>query len=210
MSRGLNSHILLLILISLIGCRPEPGTSYYDDQEAFSFDAGMSEGEAPRPTLPLAVDDWFGPSGYMGDGESGLIDAGECSMRSAGALGRCHRFRWTRGEKGWAGVFWQYPDGNWGSVEGLQIPAGATGVAFEAWGETGEEVVTFGVGMGDVDGFAVELPAVALTTTPTSYLLDLTAVEYEQVVGGFVWTSTGDRAETVFYIDNIRWIKDQD
>ena len=205
---------LLISLVLLIGCRPAPGTSYYDDQEPFYFDAGTTEAPEVRPTLPLVVDDWFGPSGYMGDGESGLIDSSECSERAPNALGRCHRFSWTRGEKGWAGVFWQYPDGNWGSVGGLEIPAGATGVAFDAWGETGTEVISFGAGMGDVDGFAVELPPTPLTTTPTAYLLDLTAVDYGQVVGGFVWTSAsagagaGEGAETTFYIDNIRWVKE--
>ena len=144
---------MMTCFILILGCRPEPGTSYYDDQEAFRFDAGARDAPDPIPVLPLAVDDWFGPSGYMGDGEDDLIEDTACAARMSGALGQCHRFEWTGGAKGWAGVFWQFPDGNWGTAEGLAVPAGATVVRFDAWGEFGGEVVTFGAGMGDVDGF---------------------------------------------------------
>ena len=48
------------------------------------------------------------------------------------------------------------------------MPAGAQTVRFTAWGQTGTEVVTFGAGMGDVDGFSAELSAVASRTHPRS------------------------------------------
>ena len=197
---------LFILAILSAGCRPEPGTSYYDDQERFRFDAGTPGAEQRVPTLPMAVDDWFGPSGYMGDGEDGLVDASACTERAPDAMGRCHRFTWTRGSKGWAGVFWQHPDGNWGTGEGLEMPTGATAVTFSAWGETGTEVVTFGTGMGDVDGFGLELPAATLSTSPTRYRIDLSEVAYGRVVGGFVWTSSGQADETTFYVDDIRWV----
>ena len=47
----------------------------------------------------------------------------------------------------WAGVDWQYPFNNWGSGDGLVIPAGATQVSFVAWGDVGRKV-SFNVGYG--------------------------------------------------------------
>src|SRR6478735_6852338 len=86
-------------------------------------------GESAPSTLPFAVDDWYGPSGYMGDGEhSGAIkDAQMClPSRPSTWIGHCHRYTWTPSGTAWAGVYWQYPDGNWGDKPGLTIPAGAT------------------------------------------------------------------------------------
>ncbi len=66
----------------------------------------------PPDALPCAVDEWFYPSGYMGDGELGAIeDADVCALdRPADALGTCHRFTWTppATSMGWAGVYWQH------------------------------------------------------------------------------------------------------
>lgn len=206
-TRSMNNMVtLILMAFVLTACRPEPDTSFYDDQEAFQFDAGANGMADPTPELPLTVDDWFGPSGYMGDGEDGLIEDTTCETRAPDALGNCHRFVWTPGEKAWAGVYWQFPDGNWGTATGLNIPTGATAVRFTAWGETGNEVVTFGTGMGDVDGFSVELSNVELTTSPTEYRLELTDVDYGRVVGGFVWTCTQAGEQVVFSIDNIQWV----
>ena len=163
---------------------------------------------APMPeAIPFAVDDWFGPSGYMGDGsvEGAVVDEAECpASRPGDAAGNCHRFTWTPAGEGWAGVFWQYPDGSWGEVPGLQIPAGATKVEFYAWGQLGGEVVKFGTGMGDVDGFAIE-QEVVLTTEPTVYTLDISQVDYTAVTGGFVWTAADAEAAVTFFVDDIQW-----
>ena len=193
------------LLLCLGGCHQGDGDSYYEDQEEFRFDAGPQGGVEVTPELPLYVDEWFGPSGYMGDGEDGLIESTPCPLRPSMGLGTCHRFAWTPGEKGWAGVFWQFPDGNWGTTGGLAMPSGAQTVRFTAWGQTGTEVVTFGAGMGDVDGFSAELSAVSLTDTPTEYVIDLSGVNYQEIVGGFVWTCDQSASEVVFYVDEIRW-----
>jgi len=193
------------VLICTVGCHTGNGDSYYEDQEHFRFDAGAQDAPEAVPELPLFVDEWFGPSGYMGDGEDGLVESSPCPARPSTGQGTCHRFTWTPGDQGWAGVFWQFPDGNWGTAGGLSIPNGARTVRFTAWGDTGTEVVSFGVGMGDVDGFSAELDAVSLTDTPTEYVIDLSEVNYGDVVGGFVWTCDQMGAELVFYIDEIRW-----
>jgi hypothetical protein len=188
------------------GCSESPGVTF--DAAVRIDSADKPDGGANPTMLPFAVDDWYAPSGYMGDGESpgGVTDKPVCaSPRPAGWLGHCHRFTWTPGAKKWAGVYWQYPDGNWGDAMGLSLPAGATKVSFQAWGQTGGEIVSFLVGMKAVDGFALTMDKVVLTTTPQEYDIDLTTTTYAKVVGGFGWSAGDSSSAVVFNIDDIRW-----
>ena len=153
-----------------------------------SLDARVEEVPPDRSVerrLPLFVDEHFAPSGYMGDGEQGGIQTVPCTQERAEQSGVCHGFQWTPGEQGWAGIFWQHPDGNWGDAEGFQIPAGAQSIRFSAWGAAGGEVITFGAGIGEVDGFAVTSEAITLNPSPTDYVIDLSGVDYDRVVGAF-------------------------
>jgi hypothetical protein len=170
---------------------------------------GTPDASASGPaTLPFAVDDWYGPSGYMGDGShpGGIMDQTVCiEPRPATWVGHCHQFTWTPGTEMWAGVYWQYPDKNWGDKPGLEVPAGATGISFSAWGKVGGEQVTFVVGMMAVDGFELKKELVTLATTPTEYTIELGSTSYGRVVGGFAWTAEGSTTPITFNVDDIRW-----
>ncbi|MEO1269272.1 MAG: hypothetical protein AAFX99_14305 [Myxococcota bacterium] len=169
-------------------------------------DSGMPDSDMVVVTLPFAVDDYYGPSGYMGDGEvPGGLGEEACAVRPDGAVGACHQFTWNPGELGWAGVYWQYPEGNWGDAPGLFIPAGATQVAFKAWGAQGGEQAMFVVGIEGPDGFVVETMLLTLTTEPTEYAISLRAINYTTVVGGFGWFSGESEETVVFSVDDIRW-----
>ena len=169
------------------------------------IDGGDPGGNAPT-VLPFAVDDWYGPSGYMGDGENpgAIADAMTCvENRPSTWIGNCHRYTWTPSGMLWAGVYWQYPDGNWGDLPGLPIPTGATQISFRAWGVTGTEKVDFMVGMMAVDGFQVTQTEVSLGTAPQQYTIPLAGSTYAKVVGGFGWVAK-DTGIT-FNLDDIRW-----
>ena len=158
----------------------------------------------PAVTLPFALDDYFIPSGYMGN-DAGIDASGTCPTRAGDEGGVCHAFTFTPGASDpvWGGVFWQYPENNWGDLPGLEVPAGVTGITFWAWGAVGGEVVAFGSGYGaDSDGYAEDTGAITLTTTPTQYTLDLTGITYTDIAGGFSWTSPG-AATITFYVDDI-------
>ncbi len=174
--------------------------------------AGDDDGGGPVGTgptvLPFAVDDWYGPSGYMGDGENpGAIDDAQTCIdpRPSTWVGHCHAYTWTPTSEAWAGVYWQYPDGNWGDQPGLPIPDGATRISFQAWGETGTEQVDFMVGMMSVDGFQITREEVPLGTEPAEFSLELGATTYQRVVGGFGWVAKEATAPVTFHIDDIRW-----
>ncbi|MEZ4468966.1 MAG: hypothetical protein R3F43_32175, partial [bacterium] len=163
---------------------------------------------APMPgSLPIIVDDHFAPSGFMGDGETGGISASnDCARRGADAAGLCHRFAYTPGAAGWAGVWWQSPDGNWGASPGFAMPAGATRVQFQAWSAAPATVTVF-AGYGAADGFNVEAE-LSLTTSPTTYTLDLAGVPYADIAGGFGWVAQGADGPLELYLDDIRYVRD--
>ena len=142
----------------------------------------------------------------MGDGETpGGIEVSACDTRAEGAVGACHGFTWTPGELGWAGIYWQHPDGNWGAADGLSVPAGATRVAFQAWGAQGGERVRFAVGIEAPDGFMRETMTLTLESEPTEYAIALDEITYTTVVGGFAWFADTSEEAVVFYVDDIRW-----
>jgi hypothetical protein len=190
---------------------PQPDASAPDPNtmDANVLDAAPATGSEPDG-FPVIVDEWFGPSGYMGDGEAGGITAVECDMRDGAARGDCHGFEWTVGALGWAGVFWQYPDMNWGDLPGLAIPDGAQSVRFTAWGSEGGEIVTFGAGMGDVDGFSATVGPVTLTASPVEYVIDLRGLFYEAVIGAFSWTMDTAEGNATIFIDDLHWSDEPD
>lgn len=195
----------LMVVALAAGC----GGEFPETIDASVGGAPDGGGDVVAPTvLPFAVDDWFGPSGYMGDGENpgAIADTMTClDDRPSGWMGMCHRYTWTPSGTAWAGVYWQYPDGNWGDLPGLQVPAGATRISFRAWGATGAEQVDFMVGMMAIDGFQVTREQVALTTEPQQFSLALDGASYTRVVGGFGWVAKDATAPMTFHIDDIRW-----
>jgi hypothetical protein len=202
----------VLVALALVGCSSGDFPDDTTKPDAMvPLPPGTPDAGPPATgpsTLPFAVDDWFGPSGYMGDGESpgGIKDVEVCaSPRPDTWIGNCHQFTWTPGVKMWAGVFWQGPDHNWGDMLGLTMPTGATKVTFEAWGAVGGEVVSFGVGMKSVDGFEAKLEKVTLNATPTQYTIDLSGASYGRVVGGFSWAADMSTVPVTFNVDDIRW-----
>jgi hypothetical protein len=178
--------------------------------------------------LPLAVDDHFTASGFMGDAvvdtlavvmtpsstDADITCGGERS--SGSARGACHHIAYetssVAGAPGWAGVYWQAHVNDWGDQPGLSVDSGATSVSFFARGKLGGEIVTFGVGgiaaAGKPyhDDWSRER-MVTLTTSWTAYTIDVSAVVYDDVLGGFRWSaaSAQNPAGLDFYLDDIEW-----
>jgi hypothetical protein len=178
----------------------------------------------PAQPLPVVIDDFYAPSGYMEDARMGNAtmtpamegDDTTCNgERAAGGRGFCHIVTFDSfpaGGLGWGGVFWQYPGGNWGMLPGLAIEPGATRVRFMARGETGTEVVGFSVGIGQgsepyADKVKVANQNFTLTTEWKEYELMLPAsADYSKgVAGPFSWGvgSEGNTVPLKFYLDDI-------
>ncbi|MCA9514386.1 MAG: hypothetical protein KC635_05545, partial [Myxococcales bacterium] len=189
----------------VLGCT-DPNANNYDDTATVDD----SSCEYDRASLPFVVDDHYVPSGFMGDGESGGIvqDATPCPERAGDARGDCHSAVYTPGGAGWGGVFWQFPEDNWGDLPGLPIDPGATKITLWAWGAVGGEKVRFIAGYAS-DGFERTTSVITLSTTPTAYVVDLAGTTYDDVAGGFGWVAEAPASGTVaFYIDDIAWTAD--
>jgi hypothetical protein len=177
-------------------------------------------------SLPFVVSDDFVPSGFMGDSPTDFnsiklsSSSAECPTRLPGALGTCYKVAWTPlrvGDAGssWVGVYWQYPQDNWGAKAGRQVAPGATKVTFSAYSEADGLQVEFIAGGVNVTGGMPNLTyadsftamtTVTLTTSWAQYEIPLSGDSYSSVIGGFAWSiTTSSTAPVTFYIDNIEW-----
>jgi hypothetical protein len=149
---------------------------------------------------PLEIE--YVPSGWMGDGESygsrSVSRYVSIAFEAANIDGKktvARRIDYKRGPKGWAGIYWQHPEGNWGDKEGYDL-SDAKAITFYARGENGDEVAEFisgGVEGGTKkyhDEFKKSLGQQILTKEWQHYTIDLTDVPADKrkhVIGGFAW-----------------------
>lgn len=195
-------------------------TIYYDApgyigqiQEYISVYAGQATTPPTCILSPaLSVTRDFYPSGWMGDGEEGTryIKLNTESSENPHTPPTSVKVIYQPGPKRWAGIYWQYPENNWGSKPGRNLQ-GYTRVTFWARGERGGEVVEFKAGdIKDMskpyqDTFAVSLGKVTLSTTWRKYEINLAGQNLSNVIGAFAWVATGnDNPQGLtFYLDDI-------
>lgn len=161
--------------------------------------------------LPVVVDGFYAASGFFGDA-TGITVTESCPERGGDGAGACRTWTYTRGGMGFAGVFWQFPENNFGAEPGFPMPPGATRVSFSAWGAAGGETVKFLVGYGPDssgarDGFGLETADIALTATPTEYTISVVGIDYDTVGGGFGWVAglPEGAGPITFYVDDVQW-----
>jgi hypothetical protein len=164
---------------------------------------------------PFDVTHYFMPSGRMGDFEDQHIQMNR-AFRGGSRQGDTDAFsirvHYQPGSVGWAGVYWQYPDGNWGENPGTNI-RGATKVVFWARGDSGGEVVEFKAG-GILnperpyrDSFERSIGFITLTEGWQRYEINLSEEDTSHVIGAFAWIATRDHNPEglTFYLDDIHY-----
>ena len=157
----------------------------------------------------------FAPSGQMDDWSSVTFDTNwnvDCHLASPS----CIKVTFNAGADNGAGLYWQQPDGNWGSVNGAGFDLrGATTLTFWAKGEAGGESVDFFAG--GIEGpypdslTQTRLGNVTLTDQWTQYSIDLAGEDLHHVIGGFGWAidSANNPGGATFYLDNIQYHVDR-
>jgi hypothetical protein len=188
-----------------------------------SVKTGESKVVPPEPTsrptsleikAPFLVSDYFVPSGWMGDSEQGtklvqLDTAYRKHPRPGDDDGICIRIDYKPGIKRFAGIYWQFPDGNWGDQPGYKVRK-AQGVTFWAAGEVGGELVEFVAGgiRGKTyqDSFRIALKQ-RLEQDWHHYAITLNGQDLSQVIGAFAWSAAADSNPIglTFYIDDLRY-----
>jgi len=148
------------------------------------------------------------PSGWMGDIGALQLDTGWTENCHSGAT--CIKVTWSPREPTWAGIRWQEPEDNWGTVkDGGYDLRGATELSFWARGEEGGEPIDFILGgiRGDYPDSiqpTIHTGIISLSKEWKRYSIDLRGKDLSKVIGLFGWVS---RVDPVFYLDDIRYDK---
>ena len=151
----------------------------------------------------------FQPSGWMGNIPTISFDNEWTTGCQSGAT--CIKIGFAGGVAKWAGVYWQEPENNWGTMANGYDLSGATALTFWAKGARGGEWVEFFVG--GITGVYPDSLAktstrfVLLSTTWTKYTIDLSTQNLSHVIGGFGWSTNShlNPAGAVFYLDDIQY-----
>lgn len=172
--------------------------------------------EKPRENMPFAVyteknapTNHFIPSGWMGDYGSLRIDQG-CKENPHSGI-TCIKITYT-GEPaqgaGWAGIYWQNPENNWGSKDGGFNLSNAKRLTLWARGERGGEKLEFKIGgiTGTYpDSDIAGIGPLELDNGWRQYTIDLEGLDLYYISGGFVFAASRiDNPDGfVIYLDDI-------
>ena len=175
-------------------------------------------GPAPMPfdvyTDGFDPNNHYVPSGYMGDVHAITMNQGWTRNTHDGKTCIKVTDRGPVGGMNWAGVYWQNPVDNWGSVPG---PTGydlrrARELTFWVRGSTGSEQIQFLVGgitgkHGDSLQPAVKTSWLTLSRSWRLVTIPRAGQNLTHIIGGFGWVASvaNDPRGATFYLDDISY-----
>ena len=197
---------------------PEGATFYLDDIK-FEADLVMKAEVKKSEAMPFyvfadsrSINNHYIPSGWMGD--YGDIKYDGASKEDPYLGDTCTKIIYTGlGAQGarWAGIYWQNPANNWGTVDAGFDLSKATKLTFWAKGaKGGERIEEFKVGgsMGEFsDSDSASIGPVILNKEWTQYSIDLKGKDMSYIIGGFCWATNVDvnPEGATFYLDEIKF-----
>lgn len=162
----------------------------------------------------IKVSDGFFPGGWMGDYGDIKLETGCSDAPASGSV--CVKISYSAArtqDQGWAGIYWLFPDKNWGNSPDGRDMRGASKVLFWAKGEKGGERSEFKVG--GVTGKYPDSIQPALSTGPVvlsekwqRVTIDLENRDLSHVVGGFCWTASAEQNPrgSVIYVADAQFV----
>lgn len=159
------------------------------------------------PFDPQDMTSLFYPDGFMGNIPSITLEPNSSDNPFTGPT--CIKIEYSGvGRPGWAGIYWLYPNDNWGIFPNGRDLSGAEVLSFMARGAVGGERAEFKLGgiKGDYqDSFYPEKGIfVDLSADWVEYTIDLRGRDLSNVFGGFCWGSTSSNPNgCVVYLDEI-------
>lgn len=164
-------------------------------------------------TTAISVSDAFYPSGWMGDwGDITFDDASEDNPHSGST---CIRVTYSAARsqgEGWAGIYWRYPDSNWGNKDEGQDLSWATRLTFWARGQRGGENAEFKAGgikgkHPDSIQPVVSTGVVRLSDNWQQFAINLSGKNLSHVIGGFCWVTNRNQNPRgcTIYLDDIEY-----
>ena len=209
--RERNSSLIGLVVSFIADGRANLGQVLPLLSEAQAVEVKGQVKEAVELSLPMDIDGQFYPSGWMGDGKHGtqFVSLRRVQENINGRDVIAIRNEYIQGPEGWAGLYWQYPDGNWGQSPGRTF-TGAKAVTFFAKGEAGGEIVEFksgGInGQQYEDSYEASTGKVKLKADWYPYRINLSQADLTTVIGAFAWVTAGadNGGRLVMYIADIK------
>ena len=195
------------------------GCTFYMDDITFEVDTAMKPATRKQESMPFyvyadrsSINNHFIPSGWMGDYGDIKLDVGSKEDPYLGdtCVKIVYSGKATQGAR-WAGIFWQNPPNNWGSVDAGYDLSKATKVTFWARGaKGGERIEEFKIGgiMGEYsDSDSAVIGPVILNKEWTQYAIDLKGKDLSYIIGGFCWATNVDVNPDgcTFYLDEIKY-----
>ncbi|MDD4954315.1 MAG: hypothetical protein PHG40_05370 [Candidatus Omnitrophica bacterium] len=195
------------------------GAAFYVDDIMFVADPAIQPETKKQESMPFYVyadrsspNNHFIPSGWMGD--YGDIRYDGASKEDPYLGDSCIKIAYsgkaTQGAR-WAGMLWQNPANNWGTVDQGYDLSRATKLTFWARGaKGGERIEEFKVGgiMGEFfDSDSAIIGPVVLNKEWTQYSIDLKGKDISYIIGGFCWSANADNNPegASFYLDEIKF-----
>src|SRR3990167_5165471 len=173
------------------------GAVFYLDDIKFEIDPAIKAAKKEGQKMPFyvfadrrSIGNHFIPSGWMGDYGDLKLDTGWKDNPYIGDT--CIKITYSgKGAQGarWAGIYWQNPENNWGTIDGGFDLSNALKVTFWARGEKGgeriEEFKTGGI-MGEFsDSDITAIGPIILTKDWQQYSIDLKEKDLSYISGGF-------------------------
>ena len=165
-----------------------------------------------------AAENHFAPSGHMGD--DGAITYNDCARLTDTWEETAVEIQYdptVANEVGWAGIYWQEPENNWGtSAEGYNLENFAQ-LSFRARSPQDGSQVQFFVGGVYTGTYPSSIPTpiypreadregfVTLSTDWQAFHIDLQNADLTHVIDGFGWVATEKRSPegVIVYVDDI-------
>lgn len=195
--------------------------SIYLDDINYVYDAKIKKEDAAT-NLPFYVyadanslDNHFIPSGWMPATAAKDLKLNVNWENYSFSGSSCIRTEYTNNSgTRWAGIYWQQPANNWGTVPGAGFNLqNAAKLTFWARGEQGGEVINEfkigGIASGEhIDSDSASIGPVQLTKEWVKYEIDLRGRDLSYIVGGFCWATNIDVNNPegiIFYLDEIKY-----
>ncbi len=233
MQRYLLSILLILCLFGFIsaGCAEKPEEEVkieLPDEEMVLFTEEEEDEEDLKGSSALTRGEWKGfpvyvdssyfknhyiPSGWMGDyGDMRINPNWKENVHSRKS---CIKITYSAAAKqgnGWAGMYWQNPENNWGMRKGGGYDLSpAKKLTFWARGEKGGEMIREfkmgGISGAYPDSDSSSIGPLVLTPEWKEYTIDLEGMDLSYIIGGFCWVASAmDNPDGMtFYLDDIAY-----
>lgn len=200
--------VIIAIALLMSGCVDSEDTNVNNVSES----TNLNEVANVDNDSEVIFSDIFYPSGWMGDYND--ISINNAYIENPYSKPTCIQIKYSpSGPQRWTGIYWQYPENNWGNEsKGIDL-SDKTKVTFFARGENGGEKAEFKVGGITEEKYKdsiknpVSTGKITLSDRWQQYTIDLTGQSLQNVIGGFCWvTSKSDNPSgCTIYLDDIKY-----